>query len=44
LSLPYLVLLHKAVKAKLLAVFVTICVVGIIMVGYVFNALQYLLL
>jgi uncharacterized membrane protein YraQ (UPF0718 family) len=44
LSLPSLVLLHKAVKAKLLAVFVTICVVGIIMVGYVFNALQYLLL
>lgn len=40
LSLPSLILLRKAVKPKLLAVFVGICVVGIILVGYLFNTLQ----
>lgn len=37
LSLPSLVLLKKAVKPKLLALFVLICVVGISIVGYLFN-------
>lgn len=40
LSIPSLVMLRKAVKPKLLALFVTICIVGIILVGYLFNALQ----
>ncbi|MFA6843774.1 MAG: permease [Bacilli bacterium] len=42
LSLPSLVMLRKAVKPKLLATFFVICVVGIIIVGYFFNAFQYL--
>lgn len=40
LSIPSLIMLRKAIKAKLLALFVAICVVGIILVGYLFNALQ----
>ncbi|MGT2925435.1 permease [Streptococcus caviae] len=40
LSLPSLIMLKKAVKPQLLAVFVLICTVGIILVGYVFNVLQ----
>ena len=40
LSLPSLILLRKAVKPKLLAVFTAICTVGIILVGYLFNAIQ----
>lgn len=42
LSLPSLVLLKKVVKGKLLFVFIAICVIGIILVGYLFNALQVL--
>ena len=41
LSLPSLIMLKKAVKPKLLAVFILICTVGIITVGYLFNAFQY---
>lgn len=44
LSLPSIIMLRKAVKPKLLAVFIVICTLGIIIVGYVFNALQFLLL
>ena len=44
LSLPSLILLKKVVKMKLLFVFVIICIVGIIIVGYVFNALQHVLI
>ena len=44
LSLPSLVMLRKAVKPKLLALFVAVCFVGIILVGYLFNGLQYLLI
>ena len=44
LSLPSMVMLRKAVKPKLLGTFVAICAVGIIIVGYFFNAVQYLLL
>lgn len=40
LSLPSLILLRKAVKPKLLGLFIGICVVGIILVGYLFNGLQ----
>ena len=40
LSLPSLVMLRKAVKPKLLALFIAICVAGIIAVGYFFNAIQ----
>lgn len=43
LSLPSLVMLRKAVKPKLLAVFVAICTIGIIASGYIFNAAQKLL-
>jgi uncharacterized membrane protein YraQ (UPF0718 family) len=44
LSLPSMILLKKVVKAKLLAVFVGIVTVGIIIIGYAFNAFGYLLL
>lgn len=40
LSLPSLVMLRKAVKPKLLGIFVAICTLGIIAVGYFFNMLQ----
>lgn len=43
LSLPSMIMLRKAVKPKLLGVFVAICTVGIIVVGYFFNAIQFLL-
>ena len=42
LSLPSLIMLKKAVKPKLLGIFVGICVIGIIIVGYIFNAVQFL--
>ena len=37
LSLPSLIMLKKAVKPKLLALFIGICAIGIIIVGYAFN-------
>ena len=40
LSLPSLILLRKAVKPKLLGVFVGVCVVGILLAGFMFNGLQ----
>ena len=43
LSLPSMIMLRKAVKPKLLGLFVAICTAGIIIVGYFFNAIQYLL-
>ena len=43
LSLPSMIMLRKAVKPKLLGIFVAICTVGIIVVGYFFNAIQHLL-
>ncbi len=43
LSLPSIIMLKKAVKPKLLGIFVAICTMGIILVGYFFNAFQYLL-
>ena len=44
LSLPSMIMLRKAVKPKLLALFIAICTVGIIIVGYLFNVLQPLLM
>ena len=44
LSLPSIILLRKAVKPKLLGVFIAICSVGIILVGYFFNFIQPLIL
>ena len=40
LSLPSMIMLSKAIKPKLLGVFVSICTFGIIIVGYVFNLVQ----
>lgn len=40
LSLPSMIMLKKAVKPKLLAIFIAICTVGIIIVGYFFNVFQ----
>lgn len=44
LSLHSLILLRKVVKPRLLTLFVAICVVGIILVGYLFNVLQFVLI
>lgn len=44
LSLPSMIMLRKAVKPKLLGIFVAICTVGIILVGYFFNAIQVFLI
>ena len=43
LSLPSMIMLKKAIKPKLLGIFIAICTVGIIIVGYFFNAIQFLL-
>ena len=37
LSLPSLIMLRKALKPRLLGLFIGICVVGIIITGYIFN-------
>ena len=44
LSLPSMIMLRKAVKPKLLGIFAGICTFGIILVGYFFNAIQYIIL
>ena len=44
LSLPSMIMLKKAIKPKLLGVFIAICTVGIMVVGYFFNAIQYLII
>ena len=44
LSLPSMIMLRKAVKPKLLWIFIAICTVGIILVGYLFNAIQLVLI
>ena len=44
LSLPSLIMLRKAVKPKLLGVFISICTAGIILVGYLFNLFQGIIL
>lgn len=40
LSLPSMIMLRKAVKPKLLGIFIAVCAVGIILVGYLFNLFQ----
>lgn len=40
LSLPSMIMLRKVIKSKLLGTFMGICVIGIILIGYLFNALQ----
>ena len=40
LSLPSIIMLRKAVRPKLLCIFVAICAAGIVLVGYFFNAVQ----
>lgn len=44
LSLSSMIMLRKAVKPKLLGIFIAICTVGIIIAGYFFNAIQYLII
>lgn len=44
LSLPSMIMLRKAVKPKLFGIFVAICTVGIILVGYFFNLIQPLII
>ena len=44
LSLPSLIMLRKAVKPRLLGLFIGICTAGIIIVGYLFNTFQYILI
>lgn len=44
LSLPSLIMLKKVVKTKLLGLFIIICTIGIILVGYLFNILQPILI
>ena len=40
LSLPSMIMLRKAVKPKLLGIFIAICTGGIVIVGYFFNIIQ----
>ena len=42
LSLPSLIMLKKAVKSKLLTLFIAICTFGIIIVGYLFNICKHI--
>ncbi|MEE1313351.1 MAG: permease [Lachnospiraceae bacterium] len=42
LSLPSLIMLRKVARPKLLGLFIGICAVGIIIVGYMFNIFQYM--
>ena len=44
LSLPSMIMLKKAVKPKLLGIFIAICTIGIIIIGYLFNVFQYMLI
>jgi hypothetical protein len=42
LSFPSMIMLREAIKPKLLGLFIAICTIGIILVGYLFNVFQYL--
>lgn len=44
LSLPSMIMLRKAVRPRLLALFIGICTLGIILVGYLFNIMQFMLI
>ncbi|KNY30297.1 Protein of unknown function DUF318, transmembrane [Pseudobacteroides cellulosolvens ATCC 35603 = DSM 2933] len=43
LSLPSMTMLNKVVKVKLLAIFAGVVTIGIIIIGYIFNAFSHLL-
>jgi uncharacterized membrane protein YraQ (UPF0718 family) len=42
LSLPSIIMIKKVIKTKLLATFVAVVVIGIVAIGYIFNALGFL--
>ena len=42
LSLPSMIMLSKVVKPKLLVLFISIVSIGIIIIGYLFNAISYI--
>lgn len=44
LSLPSLIMLRKAIRPKLLALFIAVCTAGIILVGYFFNTIATLII
>lgn len=44
LSLPSMIMLRKAIKPKLLGIFIAVCTAGIILVGYFFNLIQPLII
>ena len=44
LSIPSIIMLSKVVKRKLLTIFVAIVSIGILIIGYLFNALSYILI
>lgn len=44
LSLPSMIMLKRVLKGRLLMLFISICIAGIILVGYLFNILEIILL
>ena len=44
LSLPSMIMLRKAIKPKLLVIFIAVCTAGIVLVGYFFNLIQPLII
>ena len=44
LSVPSMVMLSKAMKPKLLGTFIAVVAAGIILIGYLFNAIGYLII
>ncbi len=44
LSLPSLIMLKKVVRMPLLVLFISIVVIGIIIIGYLFNSFSYILI
>ncbi|MGB7606221.1 MAG: permease [Lutisporaceae bacterium] len=44
LSLPSMILLSKVVKPKLLGIFISIVAIGILIIGYLFNAISFILI
>jgi uncharacterized membrane protein YraQ (UPF0718 family) len=44
LSLPSMIMLKRVVKTKLLVVFFGVVAIGIVIIGYVFNAMGHLFL
>ena len=44
LSLPSMIMLRKAIKPKLLGIFIAVCTAGIILIGYFFNLIQPLII